>query len=100
MEMRDIGTSTVTTPGPVVAGSHARTWQVRQENPQLNSAGPMICGHAAGLYSPADAGTSYAILTAMPELISGPTRVAAAGEPPKLIDEFVGRASTGEDSSP
>jgi mannose-6-phosphate isomerase-like protein (cupin superfamily) len=33
----------------------------------------------------------------MPELISGPTRVAAAGEPPKLIDEFVGRASTGED---
>jgi mannose-6-phosphate isomerase-like protein (cupin superfamily) len=32
----------------------------------------------------------------MPDLISGPSRVAAAGEPPKLIDEYVGRASTGE----
>ena len=32
----------------------------------------------------------------MPELISQPHRVPAAGEPPKLIDEFVGRASTGE----
>jgi mannose-6-phosphate isomerase-like protein (cupin superfamily) len=32
----------------------------------------------------------------MPELISAPHRVPAAGEPPKLIDEFVGRASTGE----
>jgi len=32
----------------------------------------------------------------MPELIGAPTRVAAAGEPPKLIDEYVGRASTGE----
>jgi hypothetical protein len=32
----------------------------------------------------------------MPELIGVPSRVAAAGEPPKLIDEFVGRASTGE----
>jgi mannose-6-phosphate isomerase-like protein (cupin superfamily) len=31
----------------------------------------------------------------MPELIEGPSRVAAAGEPPKLIDEFVGRASSG-----
>jgi hypothetical protein len=28
----------------------------------------------------------------MPELIRTPSRVAAAGEPPKLIDEFVGRA--------
>ena len=33
----------------------------------------------------------------MPELISQPCRVPAAGEPPKLIDEFVGRASTGEE---
>lgn len=33
----------------------------------------------------------------MPELIAGPSRVAAAGEPPKLIDEYVGRVSTGED---
>ena len=32
----------------------------------------------------------------MPELIGEPSRVAAAGEPPKLIDEYVGRASTGE----
>jgi len=32
----------------------------------------------------------------MPELITSPVRVAAAGEPPKLIDEFAGRASTGE----
>jgi len=31
----------------------------------------------------------------MPELISQPRRVPAAGEPPKLIDE--GRASTGEE---
>jgi hypothetical protein len=30
----------------------------------------------------------------MPELIREPSRVAAAGEPPKLIDEYVGRAST------
>src|SRR6202021_1606112 len=35
------------------------------------------------------------ILAAMPELIAGPSRVDAAGEPPKLIEEFVGRASTG-----
>jgi mannose-6-phosphate isomerase-like protein (cupin superfamily) len=32
----------------------------------------------------------------MPELISQPSRVPAADEPPKLIDEFVGRASTGD----
>jgi mannose-6-phosphate isomerase-like protein (cupin superfamily) len=32
----------------------------------------------------------------MPELISKPSRVQAAGEPPKLIDEYVGRASTGQ----
>ena len=36
------------------------------------------------------------ILPGMPELISQPRRVPAAGEPPKLIDEFVGRASTGD----
>jgi mannose-6-phosphate isomerase-like protein (cupin superfamily) len=33
----------------------------------------------------------------MPELIRQPSRVPAAGEPPKLIDEYVGRASTGQD---
>ena len=32
----------------------------------------------------------------MPELIDGATRITAAGEPPKLIEEFVGHASTGE----
>lgn len=32
----------------------------------------------------------------MPELIGKPTRVPAAGQPPKLIDEFAGMASTGE----
>lgn len=32
----------------------------------------------------------------MPELIHEPSRVAAAGQPPKLIDEYVGRASTGQ----
>ena len=34
----------------------------------------------------------------MPELIREPSRVTAAGQPPKLIDEFVGRANTGQDS--
>ena len=33
----------------------------------------------------------------MPELIAQPARVEAAGTPPKLIDEFVGRANTGEE---
>ena len=32
----------------------------------------------------------------MPELIAEPSRVAAAGEPPKLIDEYVGQANTGQ----
>ncbi len=36
------------------------------------------------------------ILAVMAELIHRPSRVAAAGEPPKLIDEYVGRASTGQ----
>jgi mannose-6-phosphate isomerase-like protein (cupin superfamily) len=35
-----------------------------------------------------------AILAIMPELIREPSRVTAAGEPPKLIDEYVGQAST------
>ena len=34
----------------------------------------------------------------MPELISAPIRVEAAGTPPKLIDEFVGRVNTGTES--
>ena len=33
----------------------------------------------------------------MPTLIERPTRVEAAGTPPKLIDEFVGRVNTGSD---
>jgi hypothetical protein len=32
----------------------------------------------------------------MPTLIEQPTRVTAAGNKPKLIDEFVGRVNTGE----
>ena len=34
----------------------------------------------------------------MPELIHEPSRIAAAGQLPKLIDEYVGRVSTGQDS--
>ena len=34
----------------------------------------------------------------MPKLIERPTRVTAAGEPPKLIDEYVGRVNTGEEA--
>jgi mannose-6-phosphate isomerase-like protein (cupin superfamily) len=34
----------------------------------------------------------------MPDLIPEPNRIAAAGEPPKLIDEYVGRVNTGHDS--
>jgi mannose-6-phosphate isomerase-like protein (cupin superfamily) len=33
----------------------------------------------------------------MPQVIEMPVRVEAAGEPPKLIDEFAGRASGGEE---
>jgi mannose-6-phosphate isomerase-like protein (cupin superfamily) len=33
----------------------------------------------------------------VPQLIESPVRVEAAGEPPKLIDEFAGRASGGEE---
>lgn len=33
----------------------------------------------------------------MPELIAHPTRVEAAGNIPKLIDEYVGRVNTGTD---
>ncbi|WP_232665449.1 cupin domain-containing protein [Pseudonocardia sp. TRM90224] len=32
----------------------------------------------------------------MPRLIETPSRVTAAGEPPKTIDEFVGHVNTGE----
>lgn len=31
----------------------------------------------------------------MPELIAGPTRIEAAGTPPKRIEEYVGRVNTG-----
>ena len=34
----------------------------------------------------------------MPELIAGPTRVEAAGNKPKLIDEFIGRVNSKESS--
>jgi len=36
---------------------------------------------------------SCGILAIMPELIPEPSRVTAAGQPPKLIDEYVGRAN-------
>ncbi len=32
----------------------------------------------------------------MPRLIETPSRVTAAGEPPKTIDEYVGRVNTGD----
>jgi mannose-6-phosphate isomerase-like protein (cupin superfamily) len=32
----------------------------------------------------------------MPKLISAPTRITAAGNKPKLIDEFIGRVNSGE----
>ncbi len=32
----------------------------------------------------------------MPNLIAGPTRVEAAGNKPKLIDEYIGRVNSGE----
>lgn len=34
----------------------------------------------------------------MPRLVSSPTRVPAAGSPPKLIDEYVGGPTTGTDA--
>ncbi len=34
----------------------------------------------------------------MPRLIEAPVKVAAAGEPPKTVEEFVGHASDGEES--
>jgi len=34
----------------------------------------------------------------MPRVISAPTRVAAAGNKPKLIDEYVGRVNTGDEA--
>jgi mannose-6-phosphate isomerase-like protein (cupin superfamily) len=33
----------------------------------------------------------------MPELIDSPVRVEAAGDPPKVIEEFTGRAAGGEE---
>ena len=33
----------------------------------------------------------------MPELIENPSKVEAAGTPPKLIEEYVGRVNTGEE---
>ena len=32
----------------------------------------------------------------MPELIAEPSRVTAADEPPKLIDEYIGRVNSAE----
>ena len=35
----------------------------------------------------------------MPTLVPEPTRVEAAGTPPKLIEEYVGRVNTGTDTA-
>jgi mannose-6-phosphate isomerase-like protein (cupin superfamily) len=42
------------------------------------------------------AGPFRDILAIMPELIPEPSRVTAAGQPPKLIDEYVGHVNTGQ----
>lgn len=34
----------------------------------------------------------------MPALMTEPTTITAAGEPPKLIEEFVGRVNSGSSS--
>jgi mannose-6-phosphate isomerase-like protein (cupin superfamily) len=34
----------------------------------------------------------------VPRLVEGPTRIAAAGNKPKLIDEHIGRVNTGTDA--
>lgn len=34
----------------------------------------------------------------MPKLIAAPTRITAAGNKPKLIDEFIGRVNSGDDA--
>lgn len=36
-------------------------------------------------------------ISCMPRLIENPSRVTAAGEPPKTIDEHVGRVNTGDE---
>src|SRR5215212_11427720 len=36
------------------------------------------------------------MIVTMPTLIEGPKRIEAAGNKPKLIEEFVGRVNTGE----
>ncbi len=38
------------------------------------------------------------MLRRMPRLIEAPVRVAALGDPPKTIDEFVGQASDGQEA--
>lgn len=37
------------------------------------------------------------ILVGMPRLIESPSRVTAAGDPPKQIDEYVGRVNSGNE---
>lgn len=34
----------------------------------------------------------------MPKLISSPTRITAAGNKPKIIEEFIGRVNSGDDT--
>src|SRR5689334_10152029 len=42
-------------------------------------------------------GETLTRLNLVPELIESPVRVEAAGEPPKTIEEFAGRARNGEE---
>ncbi len=35
----------------------------------------------------------------MPQLIKAPTRIQAHGQPPKVIEEFIGRANSGTESA-
>src|SRR5918998_6207323 len=51
---------------------------------------------SSGTSSSCGEGMRSAMLDRMPELIDTPSRVNAAGTEPKLIDEYVGRVSTGE----
>jgi mannose-6-phosphate isomerase-like protein (cupin superfamily) len=54
----------------------------------------MGTGSLAGAVSPRR--TAPGDNPAMPRLISAPSRITAAGEPPKTIDEYVGRVNSGD----
>src|ERR1700683_950266 len=71
----------------------------RLPDPCLLAADPAPDGPAPGITSRGltwQAAAPGGILAIMAELILKPSRVTAAGQPPKLIDEYIGRASTGQ----